>query len=231
MTDTSRVANEPIASPVPRRFKNPSWLDLRLVAGVLLVLASVVIGATAMSSADHRQARWSVSHDVAAGTVLTAADVRAARVQLGAADSEYVPVSTAVVGRTVQQSLRAGQLLPASELAAPPAGVTVTIPLGPENAPNIAQGDRVTVWLSTKTCQGVVLLSGVPVQRADKVSGSAFGSDTGSLLVVRISAVEAKRVVSALDLDGAVIRAGVLSDGQQPEQPATDLSRCVGASQ
>lgn len=210
--------------------KSPGWLDLRLVAGVILVLAAVVIGATVLSSVDRREPRWSLSHDIAAGTVLTGADLRPVRVQLGSADSQYLPASVAVVGKTVQHSLRAGELLPRAELADPEQGVTVTVPLRPENAPGISQGDRVTVWLSTKTCQGLVLLSGVPVQRADKVANSAFGSEIGALLVVRVTAGDARRVVSALGLEGAVIRAGVLSEGQQPEQPAPDLAACTGTA-
>lgn len=228
MTDTSRIAVEP--SPTPRRTKAPSWLDLRLVTGVVLVLGSVVIGASVLSSADHRQPRWALTHDLAAGTVLTGADVRPVRVQLGSADGRYLPVTEAVVGRTLQDSLQAGELIPRAELTTPLPGVEVTVPLRPENGPGIAQGDRITLWLSTKTCQGLVLLSGVPVQAVDKSTGSAFGTEAGSILQVRVSAADARRVVSSLDLDGAVIRAGVLSPGQQPDPAATDLSSCIGGS-
>lgn len=227
MTDTSLQFVEP--SPVARRTRTPSWLDLRLVAGVILVLASVLVGATVLSSADHRQARWELTRDLAAGTVLTSADVRPVRVQLGSADSRYLPVSEPVVGRSLQGSLRAGELLPRAALVAPAPGVAVTIPLRPDNGPAIGQGDRITVWLSTKTCQATVLLSGVAVQSAQQPTESTFGTDGGVVLVVRVPAADARRVVAALDLDGAVIRAGVLSGGQQPEPVASDLSGCAGA--
>jgi len=151
------------------------------------------------------------------------------RVQLGPAGSRYVASSVAVAGRTVRRSLRAGELLPSGEIADPEPGVTVTIPIPTGNAPGISRGERITLWLSTKTCRGVVLLSGVPVQSADKVSGSAFGSATGSLLVVRVSASDAKRVVSSLDLEGAVLRAGVLSPAEQPEPQTAELGGCAGA--
>jgi len=48
--------------------------------------------------------------------------------------------------------------------------------------------------------------------------------------VLRVPPGDAKRVVSAQDLDSAVIRAGILSAGEQPEQPAADLSSCVGST-
>ena len=38
-------AAESVPGPVPRRVRPPRWLDLRLVLGVLLVLASVLLGA------------------------------------------------------------------------------------------------------------------------------------------------------------------------------------------
>jgi uncharacterized protein YcfJ len=230
MTDTSLLSSPPVASPVPRRLTPPRWLDPRLIGGVVLVLVAVLVGSAVVSSADHRQSVWSLSRDVAAGTVLTGADVRPVRVQLGLASSRYLRTGVAVAGRTVHRSLRAGELLAAAELADPEPGVTVTIPMQPENAPAISRGERITLWLSTKTCRGLVVLSGVPVQSADKVSGSAFGSTTGSLLVVRVSAADAKRVVSSLDLNGAVLRAGVLSPGEQPEPPSPALASCAGST-
>jgi hypothetical protein len=229
MTDTSLLRAD-LPSPVPRRVARPRWLDPRLVGGVVLVLMSVLLGSVLVSSADHRRPVWSLTRDVAAGTVLTGADLRAVRVQLGAAASRYLGADVAVAGRTVQHALRAGELLAAAEVTDPEPGVTVTIPMLPENAPEISRGERITLWLSTKTCRGVVLLSGVPVQSAGKVSGSAFGSAAGSLLVVRVSAADARRVVSALDFDGAVLRAGVLSAAEQPEPQSGTLAGCAGGA-
>ncbi len=226
MTDTSQTT----PSLPARRLKAPSWLDVRLLTGVMLVVASVAIGASVLSSADHRQSRWALAHDLAAGTIVTGADLKPVRVQLGSADSLYLPVSEAVVGRTVRASMRAGQLLPRAALTAPEQGVAVTIPLRADNLPGISQGDRIVLWVSTKTCKAVVVLSGVPVQSAQKAGGSSFAQDSGWVLVVRIPAVDAKRVVTALDLDGAVIRAGILSDGQQPDPVAADLSACGGVA-
>jgi hypothetical protein len=229
MTDTSLRPADPAASPAPRRLAPPRWLDPRLIGGVVLVLVAVLLGSVVVSSADHRQPVWSLSRDVAAGTVLTGADLRPVRVQLGSVASRYVGTDVAVAGRTVHRSLHAGELLTAAEVTDPEPGVTVTIPIRPENAPEISRGQRITLWLSTKSCRGLVLLSGVPVQSAGKVTGSAFGSTTGSLLVVRVSAADAQRVVSSLDLDGAVLRAGVLSPGEQPQPPSDALAGCAGS--
>jgi hypothetical protein len=192
------------------------------------VLAAVLLGAVTVASADHRQPRWALSHDLSAGTVLTGADVHVVRVQLGSADRQYLPSGEAVVGRALGEPGRAGELLTRGQLTVPPAGVEVTVALRPENGPAIVRGDRVTLWVSTKSCRALVLLSGVTVQGVQKSGSSTFGTDTGLVLVLRVPASDAKRVVSAQDLDSAVIRAGILSAGEQPEQPAADLSSCVG---
>jgi hypothetical protein len=228
MTDTP-IRQSTDESPAARRVSPPSWLDLRLVCGIVLVLAAVLLGAVTLSSADHRQARWALSRDLAAGTVLTGADVHPVRVQLGSADARYLPAGEAIIGRTLRQAGQAGELLPRGQLTVPAAGVEVTVALRPENGPTIARGARITLWVSTKTCRAMVLLSGVPVQAVQKSGSSTFGTDAGTVLVLRVSAADAKRVVSAQDLSSAVIRAGILSSGEQPEPQAPDLSSCTGS--
>ncbi|HTZ44134.1 MAG TPA: SAF domain-containing protein [Jatrophihabitans sp.] len=208
----------------------PSWLDLRLVFGVMLVLASIVGGAMVFSAADHRESRWAVTRDLAAGTVLNRSDLRVVRVQLGSSDDAYLPVTEAVVGRAVQAGLRSGQLLPRSVLGTPEQGVRVTVPLRPDNGPTVDRGQRITVWLSTKTCHAQVLLSGAPVQQVMRSEDAGFGADTGSVLVLKVPAADARRLVAALDLDGAVIRVGVLSGGQQPDPVTVDLAGCAGTA-
>lgn len=229
MSDTH---TRPVVAPSPaaRRITTPGWLDLRLIGGIGLVLAAVLLGAVTVASADHRQPRWALSHDLAAGTVLTGADVHVVRVQLGPADQQYLPGDEAVIGRALRQPGRAGELLSRGQLTVPPSGVDVTVALRPENGPAIVRGDRITLWVSTKSCRALVLLSGVTVQGVQKSGSSAFSTDTGLVLVLRVPPDDAKRVVEAQDLTGAVVRAGILSAGEQAEQPAADLTSCVGSA-
>jgi len=228
MSDT-QIRQVAAASPPARRIVTPGWLDLRLIGGIVLVLAAVLLGAVTVASADHRQPRWALSHDLSAGTVLTGADVHVVRVQLGSADQQYLPSGEAIIGRALRQPGRAGELLTRGQLTVPPAGVDVTVALRPENGPAIVRGDRITLWVSTKSCRALVLLSGVTVQGVQKSGSSTFGTDTGLVLVLRMPAGDAKRVVTAQDLDSAVLRGGILAAGEQPESPATDLSSCVGS--
>jgi hypothetical protein len=202
-----------------------------LIAGVVLVALSVACGALVVSSADHRQPVWVLAHEVASGTVLRSSDLRSERVQLGAARDGYVPADEAVAGRSVNHSLPAGQLLPRSELASPPAGVTVVVSLRPDNAPRVVPGERITLWVTTKTCHALVLLSGVAVQDVRSSGGNALSSNATTGLLLRLPAGDAQRVMGVLDLDGAVIRAGLLSPGQFPPTPSAELDRCSGAAQ
>jgi hypothetical protein len=232
MTDTSKRSSleATSASPIPRRTTRPSWLDLRLVLGVVLVLVAVLLGAVVLSAADQRAPVWAVSHDVAAGTVLKANDLKSVRVQLGSAAQQYLSTGEAVAGKQVQHALRAGELLPRAEVAEPEAGITITLPVRFENAPpRLSGGDRITVWVSTKACRAAVILSGTAVQEVKAGSGAAFGSSATLGVVVRLDAAEAQRIVPALDLDGAVLRIGVLSAGQKLDNPS-ELGSCATAS-
>src|SRR4051795_9445910 len=87
--------------PAPRRVRPPRWLDLRLVLGVLLVLASVLLGARVVGAADATVPVWAVTGDLAAGTELTAGDLMAVDVRLDDTAVPYLSTATRPEGRTL----------------------------------------------------------------------------------------------------------------------------------
>src|SRR5690349_20593393 len=97
-------------SPTPRRVRTPNWLDLRLVAGVLLVAVSVAVGGLVVVNSGRTNRVWAVSRDLDAGAVLTAADLAPAKVRLAHSDRLYVPTSGGVIGKTLNRPLHAGEL-------------------------------------------------------------------------------------------------------------------------
>jgi hypothetical protein len=103
----------------------------------------------------------------------------------------------------------------------------LSVPFAAGNAPDLRAGERIAMWLSTKTCRSVVLLADVTVQGAH-ASQAQLGSGQGQDVVLAVSAGLADRVVTALAGDGAVIRAGVLTgtgkDGANDSLPS--LSAC-----
>lgn len=205
-----------VPSPTPRRVKAPRWLDLRLVIGVVLVLASVLIGAKVVTSANHSYRMLAVTRDLAAGTLLSRDDVKAVRVQLpDRRDGGYLSGDADVIGKQLNRALGSGELLPAAAFGIADALTTVTVPFAADAAPALASGQRVEIWLSTKACATVVLLADVTVQDVHSSAGGSFSSSGGQNVVVSVSPTLAGRVVAALALDGATIRAGILTGPAQ----------------
>ncbi len=64
-----------LPAPSATRLKSPSWLDGRLVIGVVLVLLSVVVGAKIIASSQRYDVMWAASRDIAPGTTLIKADL------------------------------------------------------------------------------------------------------------------------------------------------------------
>jgi flagella basal body P-ring formation protein FlgA len=210
-------------APTPRRVRAPKWLDLRLVAGVVLVLASVLLGARVISSANASDSVWAASRDLAPGTVLSAADLSEVHVRLPAGADAYLPVHTAVLGQSVTRQVTAGELLPRAALAATDAATTITVPLASTSAPHVQRGQRVQLWVSTRSCSAIAVLADVTVQDVQSTGAGAFSSGSTQGVVIRVPAPLAGRVITALALDGAVIRAGILSGAAATSDPNDDL--------
>jgi hypothetical protein len=204
-----------VSSPTPKRVKTPSWLDLRLIAGVVLVLASLLIGAKVVGGAHRTYRMLAVTHDLAAGSTIRDGDLRPVDVRLpGHGEGVYVKDTADAVGRQVNRALANGELVPVAALTSSRALTTLSVPFAGGNAPDLHAGQRIELWLSTKSCPSVVLLADVTVQQAH-ASDTQLASGRGQDVVLAVSAGLADRVVGALAADGAVIRAGVLT-GTQP---------------
>lgn len=205
-----------LTSPTPKRVKTPRWLDLRLVTGVVLVLASVLIGAKVVSGGHHTYRMVAVTRDLAAGSTLRSSDLALVDVQLpGRGNGVYVSNSARAVGELLNRPLSKGELVPVAALGDRPVSTTLSVPFEAGDAPTLRAGQRIEVWVSTKTCPSVVLLADVTVQDV-RASDQQIGSSGGQNVVLGVSAALADRVITALAADGAVIRAGVLVGAQQP---------------
>jgi hypothetical protein len=209
-------------SPAPSRVSRPTWLDRRLVLGIALVLAAVLVGAQVVSSARHTDKEFAVSRDLAAGATLQASDLQAVDVQLPGTAQVYVIDLAKAVGKVLDRPLARGELLPAAALAAAPARTTVSLPLGADAAPRLGRGQRIVVWLSIKTCPTQVLLTDVTVQDVRAADAGSFTSGgAGQDVVLSVAPDLAQRIVSAQAIADATIRAGVLTG--RPEAPAGTL--------
>jgi hypothetical protein len=208
-----RQGNPAPASPSPSRVRTPRWFDARLVGGLVLVLAAVLIGAKVVSGAQHTRRVLALTHALAAGATLRAGDLTHINVRLPSHG-----VYLADQGKA--------KLIPAVALGTPAESTTISVPLQARDAPQLHRGERVEIWLSTPACRSVVLLSDVTVQ--DVQAGSdAIGAGTGQDVVLTVSPQLAERVVAALADKDAVIRAGVLT-GAPAQNVATSLPSLTG---
>lgn len=221
----SRVASPaPVApSPVGRRLASPSWLDLRLVFGIVLVAGSVLLGAVVVSRAGDTRPVVTARRDLAAGTTLRAADLKVSQVRLDDGGSaRYVHDLTAAVGRTLTRPVSGDELLPAAAVAHTPARTTLTLALAEGAAPELHTGQRIELWLSSPSCAFVVLLPEVTVQSAHAAGGGSFGgAGDGQRVVISVAPDLASRIVAAQSIENATIRAGVLSGTTAPGAGAT----------
>jgi SAF domain-containing protein len=220
MSDSGTMSNVEFPSPHPRRISTPRWFDLRLVLGVVLVLAAVLVGALVVARARHTDKELAVTHDLAAGTTLQATDVRLVDVQLPddvRHDAGYLSDPAAAVGKVLNRPLRRGELVPAAVVsAAGGAQTTVSVPFAADAAPALTRGERIVVWLSTPSCPSVVLLPDVTVQDVRAATSGGFStSGTGQDVVVSVVPTLAQRVVAALAIPDATIRAGVLTGARK----------------
>lgn len=222
-----------VQSPAPRRVKPPRWLDLRLLLGLALVVASVLLGAFAFSRAQHTSRVLATTRELAAGTTLSAGDVRFVSVKLPSdAHSHYLARRAAAVGKQLTRDLGADELLPSDAVHAAPTRTTLSVPLAAGAAPTLRAGERIEIWLSTKACASVVLLSDVTVQSVHDSGAAGLVHDGGQDVVLSVAPELADRVISALAGDGATVRAGVITGARQAHSgaPLPDLHECLAGS-
>ena len=148
----------PPGSPVGRRVQLPRWRDTRLLVGVLLVLASVVLGARFISSAT-RTSQWlSVAKSLPAGHVLEASDLISVKAHLPASVSGhyFAAAPSQLAGRRLGRPLAAGEFLPAEALTAGPSGPSRVLPLIVKagRMPALAAGDHVDVYVLSRSASG-----------------------------------------------------------------------------
>jgi hypothetical protein len=204
-------------APAARRLGSSRWRDPRLAVGVVLVAASVVLGARVVASADDTVPVWSLRSDVSAGSALTADDVAVARVHFDQSDDaeRYFDGDEPLPDDLVaDHDLVSGELLPRSALVDPESEAVNELPLPVAEGfypADLGPGDRVEVWVTPEETAderlptGDKVLDRVAVLEIDAAS-SSVGSGASAVVLVALEADDA----SALDeLVAAVSRGSV----------------------
>jgi hypothetical protein len=206
---TPAAETDPSAGPAPRRVKAPSWLDLRLVLGVLLVLGSVLLGARVVSAADATVPVWSAAADLAAGTELTAEDLVVVDVRLDDAAKAYLSGSVRPEGSVLSRPVRAGELLPSSALEEPADLVQLALPVQAGYVPpGLRHGQLIDVYAVADPAAGAtgkgvgsvtLVVAEAPVQTTSGTSDGVLSTPSTTIqVVVGVAADEAADVLAAI---------------------------------
>jgi len=249
------AAVEAVPGPTPRRVRPPRWLDLRLVLGVLLVLASVLLGARVIGAADATVPVWAVTADLAAGTELTAGDLVAVDVRLDETAGAYLSTSTRPDGRTLARAVRDGELLPRTALEETGELVQLALPVQSGYVPpGLQRGQLVDVYAVADPAAGATAVAdgsvGLVVERApvQAISGRSEGvlstPTTAVQVVVAVAADDAADVLASIagrplvvvvreSVDGDGVEAGTVgsraSSGTAPATPSAATTSSVPA--
>lgn len=183
-----------LPAPAAARLRRPSWRDTRLVVGILLVLASVAVGARVVAAADETVPVWAAGTALPEGSTLDAAALRVVRVRLAAGTAAYLdgtrpPPAGAVLLRTVG----VGELVPVGAVGAADALTRrpVTLPLDDGVPAGVVVGGRLDVWASARDGDADAgARYAAPEQLAGGAEVFAVTADEGSLGAVQRPSVQ-----------------------------------------
>jgi hypothetical protein len=192
-------------------------MDPRVLGGILLVIASVVVGSRVIAASAQTAPIWAATKAISAGTVLVAGDLEPVDVNLAAAGTRYVGTASSAVGRVVNVAIGAGELVPASALGDAPSGRIAVIPVPPEKfPPGVDHGSVIDLYLTTDVAASggeapstatSLLRSGLIVQ---SVSAPSTGGLSGAAanqyqIAVLVDAPTADTLVRTLPQGEAVV--------------------------
>lgn len=194
-----------LTAPRASRIRMSRRADMRLWLGLVLVVASMFVGAHLMSRDAPTVSVWQASRDLSAGA--PAQHVRPVTVALGAVSQDYLTIDEQPSGE-LRFPIAEGELIPRSALVDPsvePVRI-VTIGVDPLHAPiDVVAGDRVDIWSTpgdgsavgpvgdpSVTMAPTLVLADVLVE---SVSTDTMGSQLA--VVVRVSPQDVPIVVQA----------------------------------
>ena len=223
LTRSRRTAGPQPPGQGPRRGRRRS---VPLAAGgVVLVVVCALVFAEGWLAAGHRQPVLALAQPVAAGQVITAADLETVRVS-AAGPVSLVPASrqAEVVGSTAAASLPAGTLLAGSDIGTPPpvkGQVRLGLALKPgAYPPDLAAGQDVDVLATPAAAASGSSSSGaasaaLPVGEAVvlSVSPAAASSGSGDTVVEIQVPADAMPQVAAANAAGQIALATIPAGG------------------
>lgn len=197
-----------LPTPAAARLRRPSWRDTRLLVGLLIVLASVALGARVVAAADDTVPVYAAVTTLVTGRTLVAGDLTVVRVRLGSAASSYLDARSPLpAGVTALRTIGARELIPVSAIGSSRRLTTrpVTVPLEGSPPEGVRAGARVDVWSSARDPVAGATVFRAPQRLAEvaEVSavtgvGEGLSLSRGSSVQVLLGESELKAVLDAL---------------------------------
>jgi hypothetical protein len=179
---------------------SPRRLDLRLIIGVVIVIATALAGFALVSAADNTTSVYTAAKSLSPGHVIKDSDLVLTDVKLGKSSSAYLDAKGLTQGAVVTKAVAAGELVPLSAVgtAKQVATTNVVVQLDLPLSSDAVVGSNVDVWASMAAGQGVfgppaVIISGAQIAHISEATGLA--ASTGG---VRVEIVVPQSKVAAL---------------------------------
>jgi hypothetical protein len=203
-----------LTSPPAARLRAPRWLDARLLAGLLLVLGSVVIGAKVVAAADDSTRVWAAARDLPAGAVVADGDLVPVEVRLEQGGSKYVRAEgVPPLGHRISRDVGRHELVPRAVLVRQDAALDerlVTVPVAQFHFPSkLVRNARVDVYVTVKPRAGQdpapprLVLEDARVVEVDTGTSGFGAAGSGAGVVLAVAKPEVADLVAAIQL-GAV---------------------------
>lgn len=192
--------------PAANTGKRFSFRDGKILAGVALIVVSIVAGAALLRHEDTMTTVWQANRDLSAGAMVTSEDFAPVQADLSEVESAYATEPSSGV---LTRGLRAGELLPESAISSvtPVDQRLIVLPVEPLHAPDLASGDEVDVWATaSETGVSALVISGVHVVA---VNSDVIGAGGESGVIVAVSDRDAGKLVAA-------VRSGVIDVVKAP---------------
>ena len=184
------------AAPPATRSRRPGWRNPRLLLGVVLVAASVVVGARLMAAADDTVGVWVVVRGLPSGATLEDGDLERRQIRFPddeTADRYLAAADDLPDPATLDRPVAAGELLPRDALATDegPELVEVPISVASDDLPaTVRQGSVVDIWVAPKVSavagarvKALPVLTDVVVVGVPRASDSLAPQSTRQLIV------------------------------------------------
>ncbi|MEE1616920.1 SAF domain-containing protein [Brachybacterium sp. J153] len=187
------------------RLRRPRWRDPRLIVGIVLVVASVLMGALLVSRLSETTPVLIAKGPIAPGDPLDAETLTTVELRLGDQQELYVGSLDAVPdGAVAGRAVQAGEMLPVSAVGQPEdvALRPVVIPVDASVAESVVPGATVELWHTSPAPQdggsgeARLLVEEAIVRRVDEGSSLGMRSMSVEVLVPQESVAEVLQVLA-----------------------------------